>query len=66
MPAWVNNNLINSTMSKSLTSMFRCCMRPLVKDDEVPVKDRVAEAPQKQSVNGSEGADKAMKLTILV
>jgi hypothetical protein len=41
-------------------------MRPLVKDDEVPVKDRVAEAPQKQSVNGSEGADKAMKLTILV
>jgi hypothetical protein len=38
-------------------------MRPLVKDDEVPFED---EAPLKESVKGSQGADKAKTAAILV
>jgi hypothetical protein len=41
-------------------------MRPSVKEDEVPVKDMVTEAPPKQSVEGKQGADKANTAAIIV
>jgi hypothetical protein len=52
-------------MVRSFKAMFRCCMRPLVKDDEVPFKDMAAEAPLKES-EGKQGADKARKAAIIV
>jgi hypothetical protein len=53
-------------MVKSWKAMFRCCMRPMVKGDEVPFKDMVAEAPPKESVKGKQGAGKAKTAAILV
>jgi hypothetical protein len=41
-------------------------MRPSVKEDEVPVKDMVAEGPQIQSFKGKQGADKVKKAAISV
>jgi hypothetical protein len=53
-------------MVRSFKAMFRCCMRPLVKDDEVPFKDMAAEAPLKESLKGKQGANKASTAAIIV